>query len=112
MTTCKRCNQEMKNHTTSGLGVICRRKAESDAATGEIKKTRVEPLFIRRSPRRSYLVFNSPRRMIVVRENDAGRFAECNCKSGIRCEHIALVARIDRARFPEDMAAVELPKAA
>lgn len=101
MSKCKRCNRELKNHTESGMGEICRMKADR-LNNSDLKTVRVEPLFIRRSSRRSYLVFTSPRVVVVVEEESDGRFAFCPCSPEM-CEHRRLVAEIDRAAFPVDL---------
>ena len=88
------------------MGKVCRMKANQGNDTAGEKKIRVEPLFIRRQPRRSYLVFTSPRRRVVVSETADGRFAKCDC-SGARCEHIVLVAEIDRSRFVNDLGVLQ-----
>lgn len=96
---CKRCNRELKNHVETGIGKVCQMKAQrlSEAVDRKIK---IVPLFLRRIPRRSYLVMTQPRATVVVKDTQNGRFAECqNCAE--RCEHINLAAEMDNARFPQ-----------
>lgn len=102
MSKCKRCNRKLKNAELSEMGKVCRMKAgrSSDASA---KTVRVEPLFRNRQPRRSYLVFTSPRMRVVVSEAASGRVAVCDCSRNVFCEHIALVASADRAKFPQDL---------
>ena len=103
MAKCKRCHRELKSHHESEMGKVCRMKANK-SADNAARKIRVEPLFIRRSPRRSYLVFTSPRTRVVVRETADGRFADCDCGANCLCQHVQLVAQTDRARFPQELA--------
>lgn len=103
---CTLCQRKLKNPTATGMGKTCQKKFHSQPDAQKEKTIRVEPLFVRRQPRRSYLVFTSPRQTVVVNETETGeRFARCGCSEGITCEHIQIVAEIDRARFPEDLAA-------
>lgn len=101
MSKCTRCHRELKNHCESGMGKVCRMKANRLGSLGE-KKVRVEPLFVRRPPARSYLVFTSPRVIVRVEEDSDGRFAYCPCSLEM-CEHRRAVAEIDRASFPTDL---------
>lgn len=104
MSKCKRCNRSLKIANESGMGKICQMKANRAAASDE-KSVRVEPLFLRRQARRSYLVFTSPRMRVVVSETSDGRFAHCDCGTNCFCPHIAAVAAYDRSVFPLDPAA-------
>lgn len=106
MSKCKRCNRELKSHDETGMGRVCRMKADRLSASETVKKIRVEPLFVRRQPHRSYLVFTSPRMRVVVEESGNSRFAKCDCDPAnlVRCEHIDIVAAIDRERFPQNAA--------
>lgn len=100
MSKCTRCHRELKKHTESGMGEICRMKANLSSEQ-KIKKIRIEPLYVRFQPRRSYAVLTSPRRIVVINDTDAGRFARCECSVNTRCDHINLVADFDNARFPQ-----------
>ncbi len=100
---CKRCHRELKNHAESGMGKVCQMKANRLNNSDEKRAVRVEPLFIRRQPRRAYLVFTSPRMRVVVNETENGRFAHCDCGENCLCPHIAAVANFDRARFPQEV---------
>lgn len=102
MSKCKRCNRELKTQHESGMGHVCRIKAERDTAIAQSQKPRVEALFIRRPSRRSYLVITKPRFIVVVNENENGRFAECRCSEKSKCEHIELVAEVDNRKFPPE----------
>lgn len=101
MAKCKRCSRELKNHTESGMGKVCQMKANRETSADETG-VRVEPLFVRRPARRSYLVFTKPRFIVTVEEDSDGRFANCPCSIQM-CEHRRLVAEIDRAKFPVDL---------
>lgn len=101
---CKVCNRKLKNHTESGMGKVCQKKNRNIGDESAKSKIRVEPLFVKRQPRRSYMVFTSPRQVVVITENETGRFANCPCSTEM-CEHREIVAKIDRQRFPEDLAA-------
>lgn len=101
---CKVCNRKLKNHTETGMGKVCQKKNRNIGDDAAKSKLRVEPLFVRRQPRRTYLVFTSPRRQVVVTENEDGRFANCPCSATELCEHRIAVAEVDRAKFPQDIA--------
>ncbi|HRH44696.1 MAG TPA: hypothetical protein PKY82_23870 [Pyrinomonadaceae bacterium] len=101
MPKCQRCHRELKNHTESGMGEVCRMKANrlSDSADSKIK---VVPLFLSQLPRRRYLVFTSPRATVLVKELGNARYAECQlCGNHRRCDHVDLVAEADNTRFPQ-----------
>lgn len=100
MPKCRRCHRELKNHTESGMGEICRMKANLSSEE-KVNKIRVEPLYVRFQPRRSYAVLTNPRYIVVVNDTETGRFAGCGCSTNQRCEHISLVADFDNARFPQ-----------
>jgi hypothetical protein len=85
------------------MGKVCEMKADRLSASETVKQIRVEPLFVRRQPRRSYLVFTSPRMRVVVEESGNDRFAKCDCTDILLCEHIQLVKTIDRERFPQNL---------
>lgn len=97
---CLRCNRELKNHDLSGMGKVCRMKANKLSETVIKNKIRIEPLFIRQQPRRTYLVFTSPRARVTVSDRSDGRFADCQLCGDKGCDHITLIARIDKAKFP------------
>lgn len=99
---CKVCNRKLKNPTALGMGKVCAKKNRNIGDENAKSKIRVEPLFVRRQERRSYLVFTSPRRIVRIEENEHGRFANCPCSLEM-CEHREMVAKIDRARFPKDI---------
>lgn len=101
MSKCKRCNRNLKEFHESGMGEVCRMKTDRDNSTDD-KTLRVEPLFLRRQARRSYLVFTSPRMRVVVNETDKGRFAHCDCGQNCFCQHISAVAAYDRSVFPQE----------
>ena len=101
MSKCKRCNRELKAHHESEMGEVCRMKANRESNTDK-KSVRVEPLFVRRPARRSYLVFTSPRVIVRVEEDLDGRFAYCPCSLEM-CEHRRIVAEVDRTAFPVDL---------
>lgn len=99
MPKCQRCHRELKNHTESGMGAICKMKAQR--ISGESKNSiKVVPLFLHQQPRRRYLVFTSPRATVLVKDLGDGRYAECQICTE-RCVHIDLVAEADNARFPQ-----------
>lgn len=100
---CKVCNRKLKNHTETGMGKVCQKKNRNIGDDSAKSSVRVEPLFVRRQPRRSYAVFTSPRRIVVVTENETGRFANCPCSETELCEHRQIVAKVDRRRFPQEM---------
>ena len=101
MPKCKRCNRELKNHEESGMGRICRMKANRVSQSAIENKIRVEPLFVRFQARRSYLVFTSPRATVTVQDDKSGRFAVCRLCGDTGCNHIALIAQIDNQKFPQ-----------
>lgn len=84
------------------MGEICRMKANRENNANNKTGARVEPLFVRRPPARSYLVFTSPRVIVRVEEDADGRFAYCPCSTDM-CEHRRLVAEADRTAFPVDL---------
>lgn len=104
---CTLCQRKLKNTTATGMGKTCQKKFRGLSESTKETAVRVEPLFVRRQPRRSYMVFTSPRQTVVVSESETGeRFARCGCSpEGVKCLHIEIVAEIDRARFPQDLAA-------
>ena len=106
MAKCTRCNRELKNHHESEMGDVCRMKADRASKGERIADIRVEPLFIRRQSRRSYLVFTSPRKTVIVQEDASGRSCEPCCGADVFCSHIAIVAQIDRAKFPSNLSAI------
>lgn len=96
---CLRCNRTLTNPTADNLGAVCRRKQAADTS-GENKKVRIE--ILHKSPtRRSYLVFTSPRRRVVVSHsiNDV-KVAECDCRPAGICEHIEAIKATDDRLFP------------
>jgi hypothetical protein len=102
MSKCKRCNRELKQHHLSGMGDICRMKADRDSAGATVNKIRVEPMFIRFQPRRSYLVFTAKRQTVTIFGGiGEAKTAKCTCSEGVRCEHIELIAQIDNAKYPK-----------
>ncbi len=107
---CTLCQRKLKNPTATGMGKTCQKKFRGLSESKTETAVRVEPLFVRRQPRRSYMVFTSPRQTVVVSESETGeRFARCGCSpEGVKCLHIEIVAEIDRARFPQDLAVVEV----
>lgn len=104
---CTLCQRKLRNPTATGMGKTCQKKFRGLSESTMETAVRVEPLFLRRQPRRSYMVFTSPRQTVTVNELETGeRFAKCGCSpEGVKCLHIEIVAEIDRARFPQDLAA-------
>ena len=106
---CTLCQRKLKNPSATGMGKTCQKKHRNQPETAGEKSVRVQPLFAhsRRPARRSYVVFTSPRKMVTINELQTGeRFAKCEClpADGVKCLHIELVAEIDRATFPQDLA--------
>lgn len=98
---CLRCNRPLKNPQET-IGKICKRKALAESAESE-KQARAR-LIEKTQFQRVYLVLTEPRYFVRVDLRDDGRFAGCRCPVGSRpgrCEHIDIVAKIDRAKFPD-----------
>lgn len=93
----------MTKHHESGMGDICRMKANAlDNAEGE---TVVTLVYDDKRGHRNYTVKSeSGKAFVSVTQTAGSRIGKCFCKEGkaqIRCSHIDAVATEDKHRFPE-----------
>ena len=86
MGRCSRCNRPLKDPTAT-IGPVC---------AGKAIKMKIRGLRTRPDGTRSYLIQDGAfTRIVRIADRDGARFAECECSTDKRCQHIELAASVD-----------------
>lgn len=103
MSKCTRCHRELKNHTESGMGKICRMKSNRLNGSSDAPKTIIEMVYDNKRGHRNYLIRTGGRKVFVAVHDGS---VKCHCADALAgCEHVALIREAESANFPEACAA-------